>query len=105
MSPAGDPSLTVSQFPQLPSISCFSFQGRPDPVHVVMVIECLQKFRRLTTFGVIQLGVGFGNEAKLAGDDFPAVLREPFGNRMDGATVGQKPRACRTVWNIIILFA
>jgi hypothetical protein len=59
-------------------ISDFEFrispQRRPDPVHIVMIVERLQELTDFSTLEFAELRVILWQVSKFTGDNFPSVL-------------------------------
>ena len=74
-------------------------------MHVIMVVEVLQKFAH---FGALLRGKFrkiLGNVAHLARDHGPAVPGQPLGDVVDRRAVGDEPRAGRALGNVVVLLA
>ena len=59
-------------------------------MHIIMIIEGFEKFSHLIHLILTQAADILGHKARLAGYDFPAMVCQPFGNRMDFGAITQK---------------
>ena len=67
-----------------------------------MIIEGFEKFSHLIHLILTQAADILGHKARLAGYDFPAMVCQPFGNRMDfGRSHSNVPQSIRG--DVIIL--
>src|SRR5437899_5357614 len=74
----------------------------PNPVHIVVIIQGLEKLANFGPLLLAQPGIVFRDETEFAGDDFPAVLRKPFGNSVDSGAACQEPSAGDAFGDIVV---
>src|SRR5438270_4978533 len=89
---------SISSLMESPSFNC-----RPDTMDIIVIFEGLEKFAGLCALLVGQLRKTFRDVTELAGHDGPAVRRQPLGDGMQIAALGNEARAGCSFRDIVIL--
>ncbi len=72
-------------------------------MHVVVVLEELEKFTHLRPILIAERGKSFCDVTDLARDHRPFILRQPLRDRMEIGRRRGETRARRSIWDVVIL--
>jgi hypothetical protein len=78
------------------------FDGGPDALDVVVVVELVQKFTDLDAGSFVELGIVFSEVTKFCGDDTPTVFPKPGRNGMNVFDAGDEAGAGVTFGDVIV---